>query len=232
MIRIPRRTLLTAAAGGAALALTGDAAAAEPDPQKPPESPQEALKFLKEGNARFAAGKTLHAHLGADWRRHLTLGQAPFATILGCSDSRVPPELIFDQGLGDLFVVRVAGNVIASDVVGSLIYAAVHLKTRLFVVLGHQGCGAVTAAVEAIDGGAKEPPGIAALLELIKPALAGTKPGAGPARVAAAVEANVRWSMRQLAALPNAAKAFESGQLLLAGAVYELDSGRVRFLSE
>src|SRR5215510_4278107 len=150
-----RRRFLAALGGGT---LATPFVAKEPQPKESfPNGPPEALARLKAGNARFAAGKTRHAHESADWRKHLIGEQKPFATVLGCSDSRVPPELVFDQGFGDLFVVRVAGNVIAADVVASLAYAAVHLGTSLFVVMGHSGCGAVTAGLDALLKKAKEP---------------------------------------------------------------------------
>jgi carbonic anhydrase len=198
-----------------------------------PKDATEALSRLKEGNQRFADGKTRHAHTSADWRKQLVNDQKPFATILGCSDSRVPVELVFDQGFGDLFVVRVAGNVIAPDVVGSLAYAVAHLATPLVVVVGHEGCGAVTAAVQALEGSNKEPPGIKALVELIEPGLPKTLKGDNPSqRINSAVEANVRWSITQLARLPKAKKAIEKKQITLLGAVYELGTGRVRFLTD
>lgn len=190
-----------------------------------------AFTRLKEGNERFAAGKTRHAHEGADWRKHLLSDQKPFATILGCSDSRVPVELVFDQGFGDLFVVRVAGNVIAPDVIGSLAYAIAHLATPLVVVMGHHGCGAVTAAVQALKEPTEEPPGIKALLELIEPGLPKTLPGnTAEQRINAAVEANVRWSIKQLAQRPEAKKTLAEKRVSLLGAVYELATGNVRFL--
>lgn len=192
----------------------------------------EALERLKAGNARFAEGETRHAHEGADWRKQLVAVQKPFATILGCSDSRVPPELVFDQGFGDLFVIRVAGNVIDSDILGSIQYAARHLKTRLLVVMGHEGCGAVTATLEALDGTAKEPRFIEALVKQIEPGLKDLDPKlAGEARLSAAVEANVRWGVKQLASVPEAKKALEEKALVLVGAVYNLATGRVRFLT-
>src|SRR5256885_7626545 len=126
-----------------------------------------ALARLREGNRRFAANRSASNPLASQARRtQLIAGQEPFAIILGCSDSRVPTELVFDQGFGDLFVVRVAGNVISDDVVGSIAYAALHLRTSLFVVLGHAGCGAVTAAVDAKLKKIKEPERIEALLRL------------------------------------------------------------------
>src|SRR3954468_756114 len=98
-----------------------------------PKSAEEALARLKDGNRRFAEGRVRHAHQAADWRKHLAAGQQPIATILGCSDSRVPIELVFDQGFGDLFVIRVAGNVISDETIGSIGYALRHLKTPLLV---------------------------------------------------------------------------------------------------
>lgn len=226
-----RRQLLAHA--GVAMTLTS--IAAEPVVPVPsfPKDATEALQRLRDGNRRFVEGKTRHAHESAEWRKHLVGGQKPFATILGCSDSRVPVELVFDQGLGDLFVIRVAGNVIAPDVIGSLAYAVEHLHTSLIVVVGHEGCGAVTAAVEALQGPTNELPGIQALVNLIEPGLPKTLLGKTPEqRINAAVEANVRWSIKQLAQLPKAKQRLESRQVTLLGAVYELATGRVRFLSE
>jgi carbonic anhydrase len=207
--------------------------AAEPLGAKaPPNDFSEALSRLKAGNVRFAEGKTRHAHEGADWRKQLVDNQKPFATILGCSDSRVPPELVFDQGFGDLFVIRVAGNVIDVDVVGSIQYAVRHLKTQLLVVLGHEGCGAVKAALAVMDGTAKEPRFIEALAKQIEPGRKGLNPKlAGESRVSAAVEANVRWAEKQLASLPEGKMALEEKAMTLVGAVYELKTGRVRFLA-
>ena len=160
----------------------------------------------------------------------MTTGQQPFTTILACSDSRVPPELVFDQGFGDLFVIRVAGNIIAQDVVGSIGYALQHLKTHLVVVVGHQGCGAVTAALEALDGKGEEPKYIANLLKHITPGIKDLDPKlSGDARVNAGVEANVRASMGLLSKIPEGRAFLENKDFRLVGAVYELGSGRVRF---
>lgn len=226
--QVNRRTLLASA--GAALALPGFAEESQVS-EDTPRDVTEALARLKAGNVRFAEGKTRHAHQGANWRKHLVEGQQPFATILGCSDSRVPVELVFDQGFGDLFVIRVAGNVIAPDVVGSLSYAFAHLKTQLFIVLGHEGCGAVTAALEALAGPTRELPGIQGLVKLIEPGLPKDLLKAPPdKRVSSAVEANVRWSVKQLAEMKGPKEVLESKQATLLGAVYELSTGRVRFL--
>src|SRR5436305_8985823 len=198
--QVNRRQLLAAAAVAGA---GPPAAAAPPAADDRPTDGAAALDRLKEGNRRFADGTTRHAHEGADWRKYLVGGQRPFATVLGCSDSRVPVELVFDQGFGDLFVVRVAGNVVADDVVGSVAYAALHLRTPLFVVMGHAGCGAVTAALDAKLKKAREPERIEALLKLIEPGLKGLDlTPAYPRLLDTAVEANVRWSLRQLADLP------------------------------
>jgi carbonic anhydrase len=190
-----------------------------------------ALARLKEGNGRFVRDELQHHHSSREWRAQLNEAQHPFATLLCCSDSRVPPELIFDQGFGDLFIVRVAGNIIATDVLGSIQYASHHLHTPLFVVLGHEGCGAVTAAVDALQGKHREPEHIAQLVKMITPGLKQldlTLPR--EKLIAAAVEANVRWSMKQLLAMPEAQRALREKRAALVGAVYSLESGKVRFL--
>ncbi len=194
-------------------------------------SAEAALERLRLGNERFRAGRVLHSHESADWRRHLLAGQRPFATVLGCADSRIPPELIFDQGFGDLFVIRVAGNVLGEEVAGSIQYAVHHLRTPLLVVLGHEGCGAVTAALQALLGKHDEPYYIETLIRLIRPGLQGLDLGLDePSRLNAAVEANVRWSVRQLAESPGGRRILAEQRGLLVGAVYQLASGRVRFL--
>src|SRR5947208_9005654 len=127
------------------------ARAADPaHPEQPAVDPAEAIDKLKEGNGRYASGKLQHPGQTTERRAELTKDQHPFAVIVSCSDSRVPPEIVFDQGLGDLFVVRVAGNVIDDHGLGSIEYAVDHLGARLIVVLGHQSCGAVKAAKETI----------------------------------------------------------------------------------
>jgi carbonic anhydrase len=191
----------------------------------------EALARLKEGNARFVAGEARFPTVQKEVLAELALGQQPYATILGCSDSRVPPELVFDAGFGELFVVRVAGNVLGPSILGTLQYAGSHLHTPLFVVMGHEGCGAVKAAIASKFHGEEQKSRIEVLLENILPALDGldaTLPS--EALLEAAVEANVRWTVRELLETPEArARAATSGMRLV-GAVYDLDTGRVRFL--
>jgi carbonic anhydrase len=139
--------------------------------------------------------------------------------------------LVFDEGFGDLFIMRVAGNVIADDVMGSLSYAAEHLHTQLFAVLGHEGCGAVTAAVDALLGQSRQPEHIESLLKMITPGLKQLDRKLPREKlISTAVEANVGWSMRQVAHCPKAGKAIEEKRAILAGAVYDLETGHVRVL--
>ena len=192
----------------------------------------EALARLVAGNERFLRGEARFPTVQKEVLADLARGQRPYATIVGCSDSRVPPELLFDASFGELFIVRVAGNVISAEVIGTLQYAGVHLRTPLFVVLGHEGCGAVQAALKTKFEGARERERIALLLDGIIPGLDGVDAALPPeAQMAAAVEANVRWSMRQLLETPEAKARQAEGLMKLVGAVYELQTGRVRFLT-
>jgi carbonic anhydrase len=191
----------------------------------------EALARLVAGNERFVRGEARFPTVQKEVLAALAKGQRPYATLLGCSDSRVPPELIFDAGFGELFIMRVAGNVISPEVLGTLQYAGVYLRTPLFVVLGHEGCGAVNAALAARSG-AREPSRIALLLDNIIPGLRDLPREPTPeAEMRAAVEANVRWSMHQLLETPEGKARMAEGRMKLVGGVYELETGRVRFLS-
>jgi len=189
------------------------------------------LARLRAGNERFVNGRARFPTVQKEILAQLAKGQRPYATILGCSDSRVPPELVFDAGFGELFIIRVAGNVVSPEVMGTLQYAAVHLGTPLFVVLGHEGCGAVQAALAAKFRGARDRSRIERLLENITPGLDTIRADATvEEQMHAAVEANVRWSMHQLLATPEAQARAAEGVIKLVGAVYELTTGRVRFL--
>src|SRR3954451_17899530 len=191
----------------------------------------EALARLIAGNLRFVRGEARFPTVQKDVLAELAKGQRPFATIVGCSDSRVPPELVFDAGFGDLFIVRVAGNVISPEVMGTLQYAAVHLHTALFVVLGHEGCGAVQAALAAKFHGVQERERITLLLDNMLPGLRDVDGGLeAQAQMDAAVEANVRWSMHQLLDTPEGRARMEEGVVKLVGAIYELRTGQVRIL--
>jgi len=162
-------------------------------------------------------------------REELTKSQHPFALVLGCADSRVPPEIVFDQGLGDLFVVRVAGNVIDDHSLGSIEYAFDHLAVRLVVVLGHQRCGAVKAAKETIAAKAEAPGHIQSLVTAIRPAVEATAKSDLEATVHENVK-NVAQALRSSAPLLKAK--VDSGELKVVGAYYSLDTGSVSFLEE
>jgi carbonic anhydrase len=195
-------------------------------------STDEAARILKEGNDRYLDNKSRHPHQDRE-RRALTGGQGqhPLAAVLTCSDSRVPPEIIFDQGIGDLFVIRVAGNVAATDEIGSIEYAVDHLATPLVVVLGHSQCGAVTAVVDED----KLPPNIAALVEPIKPAVAKAREdnpeAAKDVLLNAAIKDNVWQAIADmLGQSPIIREKVRDGQVRLVGALYNIDSGQVQWL--
>src|SRR5438067_11616610 len=156
--------------GGSQFARAADPA----HPEQPTVAPAEAIAKLKEGNARYTSGNLQHPGQTTERRAELAKSQHPFAIIVSCSDSRVPPEIVFDQGLGDLFVVRVAGNVIDDHSQGSIEYAVDHLAVRLIVVLGHQSCGAVKAAKETIAAKTKATAHIQSLITAIQPAVEAT----------------------------------------------------------
>lgn len=191
----------------------------------------EALQRLIEGNERFLKGEAHISSLPRETLAELARGQHPFATILGCSDSRVPPEWIFDAGLGELFVVRVAGNILSPEVAGSLQYAGAHLRTPLLVVLGHEGCGAIQAALETKDKGVRQHSRIQLLVDGILPNLAGLDPRLlPPVQLAQAVESNVRCTVRTILESPEGQARLAEGWMRIVGAIYELETGRVRFL--
>ena len=195
-------------------------------------SADEALLRLKAGNERFIAGTARFPTVQKEILADLAKGQQPYATILACSDSRVPPELIFDAGFGELFIVRVAGNVLSPEVAGSLQYAGRHLCTPLFVVLGHTRCGGVAAAVDAKLRGTRQLSRIQVLVDCILPGLADLDTQlTTEAMLAQAVEANVRWSMRQILESPEGGERQAEGRVKLVGAIYEIETGRVRFLA-
>ena len=186
------------------------------------------LAELKTGNAHHVAHRYRHPNATAERLRQLASGQSPHAEILSCADSRVPPEIIFDQGLGDLFVVRVAGNVVSDTELGSLEYGAEHLHVPLLVVLGHQHCGAVTAAVE----GGEADGHIDALTNLLRPAVEKTR-GLPGDPVDNAMKANVEMVVKQLrTSTPVLAKLVSQGKLKVVGAIYSLDTGQVTWLPD
>ncbi|KER09228.1 MAG: carbonate dehydratase [[Candidatus Thermochlorobacteriaceae] bacterium GBChlB] len=187
-----------------------------------------ALMRLKEGNKRFVEGKSIHPRQDISRIKETAKGQKPFAIIIGCSDSRVPNEIIFDQGLGDLFIVRTAGQVSTYASWGSVEFAEEVLGAKLIVVLGHTACGAVAAAVNV----PKVPGHIVTLINAIKPAAERVKGMAGDA-VENAVKENVRMQVEQLRALePVLAERARKGEVRIVGAVYNLATGAVEWLPE
>jgi carbonic anhydrase len=197
---------------------------------------QAALDRLRAGNQRFATDvRSLESLLSHTRRAQLAAGQQPIAIILGCSDSRVPAEIVFDQGLGDLFVIRVAGNVVAASQVGSVEFAAAQFGTRLVVVLGHTQCGAVAATIDALQRPVEsQSRNIQSIVDRIRPAVEGllaTELRHQPdALMQAAVRANVRASAHQLRyGSPILERLLERGELLVVGAEYSLETGVVDF---
>ena len=187
---------------------------------------------LLAGNARFVASASEHCHDVAEARQAAADVHAPVAAVLACADARVAPELVFDQTVGELFSVRVAGNVAARAAVASLEYAVDQLGVDLIVVLGHERCGAVTAAVEHTASGAPVPPELAAVVEPILPVAAATAHLPGDA-VHHAVFANVAATVAQLRALPGPlGTRVREGRVEVVGGVYDLESGRVQVLHE
>ena len=194
-------------------------------------SADDALGRLKEGNQRFRGGQARECALNREEMVKLSKGQQPFATILGCSDSRVAPEWIFDAALGELFVIRVAGNVLSPEVAGSLQYAGCHLRTPLFVVLGHEGCGAVHAALATRDEGVIQRSRIQILVDSILPALPQFDAQvSADARLSQSVEAGVRYTVQQIQQSPEGKVRMAEGVIRIIGAVYDLETGVVRWL--
>ena len=232
------------------------ARAADPaHPDQPIVSPAEAISRLKEGNGRFTAGNPQHPHDSVDERKYmaansyenagtiplgmtseqaakrraeLAKSQHPFAIILSCSDSRVPPEIVFDEGLGDLFIVRVAGNVLNDEDLGSIEYPVDILGARLIVVLGHQSCGAVDATMKTIAAKGKAPGHIQSLVTAIKPVVQSTPKGDLDT-----IKANVKHVVDALRSSTPILKArVDSGDVQVIGGYYTLDTGAVTFLDQ
>ena len=206
------------------------AQAADPaHPDQPSVAPAEAISKLKEGNGRYTSGNLQHPGQTTERRTELANVQHPFAVIVSCSDSRVPPEIVFDQGLGDLFIVRVAGNVINDEGLGSIEYAVDHLGSHLILVLGHQRCGAVQAAKETIAAKGKAPGHIESLVTAIKPAVEAT----AKKDLDATIKANVNHVVDELrSSTPILKTKVDSGQVQVIGGYYSLDTGAVTFIEQ
>lgn len=227
---LTRRSLFaTAGATAVAAATVPVVAGATPSiaDTGPPEGPTAALVRLLAGNRRFKRGDSRHPRQTPRTVRELAAGQAPFVVVLGCADSRVPPEVLFDQGLGDVFDNRVAGNIVDDLLLGSIEYAIEHFAPPLLMVLGHERCGAVTAAIETIQSGGTAPGHIAAIVDALRPILEPVLDEPGDP-VENGVVANIR---AQRAALVEGSEVvrehLDTGQLAVIGARYDLDSGAV-----
>lgn len=197
--------------------------------EAPVQTPQEALARLLVGNERYAVNRTLPLNESTQRRAEVAQGQHPFATVFSCVDSRVPPELVFDRGLGDLFVIRTAGHVIDEAVLGSLEFGVAELKIPLLMVLGHEKCGAVNATLEAVEHQTEAPASIGYLVAGITPAIeqAAEQPGD---RLDNCVRANVVLTVKRLHESPILAEAVAQGQLLIVGARYDLETGGVEMI--
>ncbi|MBV8372356.1 MAG: carbonic anhydrase [Candidatus Eremiobacteraeota bacterium] len=223
------RFLETAGFGLAAATMAGTSAgkaiaAAGPPPAA--TTPLQAIQLLQEGNQRFIKGTSACESLTAR-RLELTSGQNPFAIVLGCSDSRVPLETIFDQEPGNLFVVRVAGNFVSDAGLGSIEYGVAVLKSRLIVVLGHSSCGAVDATIKFVENGTTAPGHIMGIVKQIEPAVAATKGKSGNWLHNATVQ-NVRDNVAAITQRSSiVADAVKSGTVLVTGGVYDLHSGQI-----
>jgi carbonic anhydrase len=224
-----RRSLLRAALTGTAVIGAGLTVGASSPAAPPtgstrvrPTNAEKALHELVAGNRRWRTYHQQHPDETPALRHTLTSSQQPFAVILGCIDSRVPPELVFDQGLGDLMTVRSAGEVLDEAVLGSIAYGALELDIPLIMVLGHQSCGAIKAAVQADETDEELPAHIQYLADQISPAIDRSKEG--DARIDATIDANVAMVRSRLAAESDLAAKVDAGELLIVGARYELTS--------
>ncbi len=195
---------------------------------EPAISADQALKLLLEGNQRFVAGKLEHPNQTPERRAEVAKGQHPFAAVLACSDSRTPPEIIFDRGLGDIFTVRVAGNVADKVVIESLGYSVKHAGARVVMVLGHRRCGAVTAAVQ---GDEKTKDEVREIVKELEPAVRASRGMPGDPVENAARE-NVKLVVEKLAASKELSAMVKSAELKIVGGIYDLDTGTIEMLKD
>jgi carbonic anhydrase len=193
-------------------------------------TPDQALELLREGNRNFLADRPFAAPLSNQRRLELAAGQAPFAAYVSCSDSRVPPELLFGRGLGELFIIRNAGNTVDTVAMGSIEFAVGVLGVPLVVIMGHESCGAVKAAMDVVDKNASFPGSIGRMIEPIVPAVLAARSRPGD-KLEAATRANVSRTVERLrtASEPMLLEPQRQGRLKVVGAYYDLDTGRVDF---
>jgi carbonic anhydrase len=219
------------AAVGATAALGAGPVTTSEAAESPPTTGQQALGILLAGNRRWASGRARHPHQSIARREALARGQSPFAVVFSCIDSRVPPEIVFDRGLGDMFAVRTGAQTVDPVPLGSVEFGAEESATRLVLVLGHQRCGAVIAAIEAIQHNGGHAPGhIQALVNALKPAyrVAVEEPGD---LVDNMVRAQTRLTVALLKNDPVMAEHVQSGTLLIVGGYYSLDTGLVQIIA-
>ena len=223
-----------AALPGCGKALTGRTVTVPPGPTFDTETPRPqidtpemALQELKDGNKRFADGMMRHPGHNPKRRQQVAQNQQPFAVVLACSDSRLPPEVVFDQGLGDLFVIRVAGNIVDTAVLGSVEYALEHLGSPLVMALGHQSCGAVTATLETIRNKTEAPGDIEALVDAIEPAVALAEQRPGDL-LDNTIRANTDRSRDTISGAPALQASLNKRAVKVVSAYYSLDTGIVR----
>lgn len=237
MSRSTRRQFLTrgiTATGVAAASVLGAGAlddlagAAANPPSTDPATPAEALRRLVKGNQRFVSGNLKASGRGTVRRVRVAYGQEPYAVILTCSDSRVPPELVFDQGLGDLFIVRVAGNTAADPlVIGSIEYGVAVLGANLVFVLGHSECGAVKGAIDVATKGATLPGDIGQVVAPIVPAVQANLDKPANQLLESCTQTNIERAIAQMSAVPLLRDLVSQGKLMITGGEYELESGHV-----
>lgn len=237
-----RRALVRSVAVGAAATATGmvggHAFAAPPrgTGRSAPASltPEEVLAQLKQGNAAFLQGKPIAVDVRGRRRLEIARAQYPIAVLVSCSDSRVPPEVLFGKGLGELFIIRNAGNTIDTAAMGSLEYAVAELNVPLVVVMGHERCGAVAAAVSVVEQGATFPGSIGRMVEPIVPAVLDARRQGADDLLDASVRLNVKRTVTRLREFsePMVLDRIRSGKLRVVGARYDLDDGRVDFFDE
>lgn len=195
-------------------------------------SPKEALKRLIDGNERFASEKSIHPNLGSELRNALVGEQKPYATILSCSDSRVPVEIIFDAGIGDLFVIRSAGHVLSKETLGSIEYSVRNLGVKLIMVMGHGNCGAIKSALNSYNTHENNlSENLEALLSHIYPAFENLDCSNDKLLLRRAIISNIKYQVQDLVKKDEyLAEKIASGEIMLVGAKYNLDSGRIEIL--
>lgn len=227
---LSRRNLLKLGTGiitaGVTLGVASNMFKPEPAIAQNNITPDEALRLLMDGNKRFTSKKRLYPHQNYDRLREVAKEQKPFASILGCADSRVPAEIVFDQGLGDLFVCRVAGNIATAEEIGSLEFGSFVLGTKVIMILGHERCGAVSATIK----GAQVPGKIGSLLAAIKPAVEKSQ-GLPGDKLENACKANILLQVKNLKVSPVISKLINTNKLKIVGGYYDLDTGRVSLIS-